>query len=129
MLKNYFFNKIISHLDIQPTNDQKHAIEIFCNFITNHESQIMIINGYAGTGKTTLIKAITLTLQEFNYPFVLLAPTGRAAKVLSSYCSHQAYTIHKFIYRQKSVDQFVFLNLIIIHTKKPFFVDESFINF
>lgn len=125
MLKNYFFDKIISHLDVQPTNDQKHAIEIFCNFITNHESQIMIINGYAGTGKTTLIKAITLTLQEFNYPFVLLAPTGRAAKVLSSYCSHQAYTIHKYIYRQKSVDQFIFELNYNQHKKAVFFVDEA----
>ena len=63
----------------------------------------MVVNGYAGTGKTTAISAVISLMKEYKTKCVLLAPTGRAAKVLSSYAGQQAYTIHKHIYRQKSV--------------------------
>jgi exodeoxyribonuclease-5 len=63
----------------------------------------MIVNGYAGTGKTTAVSAVIAAMTEFKTKCVLLAPTGRSAKVLSSYAGHPAYTIHKHIYRQKSV--------------------------
>lgn len=61
---------------------------------------IMILQGYAGTGKTSVVSALVKTLPLFNYKFMLMAPTGRAAKVLSSYTSRSAFTIHKIIYKQ-----------------------------
>ena len=72
------------------------------DFISS-DDDIMSVNGYAGTGKTTAMAAIIASMKELNTKCVLLAPTGRAAKVLSSYSGHQAFTIHKHIYRQKSV--------------------------
>ena len=67
------------------------------------DDDIMSVNGYAGTGKTTAMAAIIASMKQLKTKCVLLAPTGRAAKVLSSYAGHQAFTIHKHIYRQKSV--------------------------
>ena len=72
------------------------------DFISS-DDDIMSVNGYAGTGKTTAMAAIIASMKELKTKCVLLAPTGRAAKVLSSYAGHKAYTIHKHIYRQKSV--------------------------
>lgn len=63
---------------------------------------MFVLKGYAGTGKTSLVAAIVNTLLSFEYKVVLLAPTGRAAKVFSAYAGHSAFTIHKKIYRQKS---------------------------
>ncbi|MBE6217245.1 MAG: ATP-dependent endonuclease [Bacteroidales bacterium] len=71
-------------------------------FITS-DDDIMVVNGYAGTGKTTALSAIISVMKEYGTKCVLLAPTGRAAKVLSSYSGERAFTIHKHIYRQKSV--------------------------
>ena len=70
---------------------------------------IFIVNGYAGTGKTTVIAALVKTLRQHKTNVYLLAPTGRAAKIMSQYSSTQAYTIHKKIYKQKSalIDKFV----------------------
>ena len=72
------------------------------DFISS-DDDILSVNGYAGTGKTTAMAAIIASMKELKTKCVLLAPTGRAAKVLSSYSGHQAFTIHKHIYRQKSV--------------------------
>ena len=72
------------------------------DFISS-DDDIMSVNGYAGTGKTTTMAAIIASMKQLKTKCVLLAPTGRAAKVLSSYAGHQAFTIHKHIYRQKSV--------------------------
>ena len=72
-------------------------------FLTGDDGDILILNGYAGTGKTTAVASVVAALKEFEVPCVLLAPTGRAAKVLSMYTGQPAYTIHKQIYRQKSV--------------------------
>ena len=63
---------------------------------------IFLLKGYAGTGKTSMVSALVKTLDVFKIPTVLLAPTGRAAKVLSTYTGKSAFTIHKKIYRQKS---------------------------
>jgi exodeoxyribonuclease-5 len=63
-------------------------------------SDTILVTGYAGTGKTTVVRALVEALPLFNFRFVLLAPTGRAAKVLASYSSRKAFTIHKIIYRQ-----------------------------
>ena len=60
----------------------------------------MILQGYAGTGKTSIVSALVKTLPLFNYKYLLLAPTGRAAKVISAYTEKSAFTIHKIIYKQ-----------------------------
>ena len=73
------------------------------DFVSSDENDILVVNGYAGTGKTTAVSAVISVMKEFGTKCILLAPTGRAAKVLSSYAGQPAYTIHKHIYRQKSV--------------------------
>jgi exodeoxyribonuclease-5 len=75
-------------------------------FVTNVGSpqKVFIIGGYAGTGKTTALAALVRLLDDLKINLVLMAPTGRAAKVLSSYTGKSAFTIHKKIYRQKSHD-------------------------
>jgi exodeoxyribonuclease-5 len=86
-----------------PTSGQEKLIEKISKFIFGPDDRIFLIRGYAGTGKTTLVASLVKTLAEYKYKTVLLAPTGRAAKVLSSYSGFQAFTIHKRIYRQKKV--------------------------
>ena len=63
----------------------------------------MVLSGYAGTGKTSVVATVVKVLKGMGMKCVLLAPTGRSAKVLSSYAGQAAFTVHKHIYRQKSV--------------------------
>ena len=87
--------------DFSPT--QKTAVENFIRFFLDREEEgLFLLRGFAGTGKTSLVAAIVNALSELDYKVVLLAPTGRAAKVFAGYSGHAAYTIHKKIYRQKS---------------------------
>jgi len=82
-----------------PTADQLEAILLFCGFVDqNSSSSIFLLKGYAGTGKTTLIASWLKPLQKQGYKVVLMAPTGRAAKVMSTYAKTKANTIHKRIY-------------------------------
>ncbi len=90
-----------------PTIDQQELISRISTFIGNyfspdHRDDTLIIKGYAGTGKTSMVAALVKILPKIGLKAVLLAPTGRAAKVLAGYSGHQAFTIHKKIYRQKS---------------------------
>ena len=71
--------------------------------LSNDDRKVFMLCGYAGTGQTTIVSAIVRTMEQLGRKTVLLAPTGRAAKVLSSYAGQPAFTIHKHIYRQKSV--------------------------
>lgn len=125
MLNQFFFNELIKNLEYEATEDQNATLSAFTEFFFSPEQRIFILNGYAGTGKTTLIKSITKTLSNVKYPFVLLAPTGRAAKVLSNYCQQNAFTIHKFIYRQLSADEFRFVLNFNSVKEGIFFVDEA----
>lgn len=102
MLHDYVEKKLLSNFSFTPTEDQRDTFKELAKFITS-DDEIFIINGFAGTGKTTLIKAVIDTLASMETPYFLLAPTGRAAKVLANYTSKTAYTIHKKIYRQRSV--------------------------
>lgn len=104
MLSDHITSQIYRNFVFTPTFGQKKIIESFAEFISVDDySSIFMINGYAGTGKTTLVGAITDSLKSLNINVVLLAPTGRAAKVMSGYCSKRAHTIHRKIYRQKSL--------------------------
>jgi len=94
-----------AHLDYELTSDQDAMLRRCASFLLSDEGDILVVNGFAGTGKTTAIAAVVEALAEMKIKSVLLAPTGRAAKVLSSYTGRQAYTIHKHIYRQRSVGE------------------------
>jgi exodeoxyribonuclease-5 len=113
MLKKHISLSICKELKFEPTTDQKFAIDELSDYLTSSKNDsIFLLKGYAGTGKTTLVSAIVASLAEMEIKTVLLAPTGRAAKVLSYYCKQSAHTIHKKIYRQKSLtDGFGVFNL------------------
>jgi exodeoxyribonuclease-5 len=96
-------SQIYAKLLYQPTNNQKKIVESFAEYLIEGDSStIFVLNGYAGTGKTTLVAAIVAALKYIGIRCVLLAPTGRAAKVLSHYSGEKALTIHKHIYREKT---------------------------
>lgn len=100
---DFLYEKFRGHLEFEPTECQDRFLRQMGEFLTGDDGDIMVLNGYAGTGKTTAVSAVIAGLAELKVPCVLLAPTGRAAKVLSLYSGCQAYTIHKHIYRQKAV--------------------------
>ncbi len=103
MIHSHIENILEQKLGHQPTDDQLTAMKALALFIVgNTNDSIFLLTGYAGTGKTSLISAVVHTLDNFKIESVLLAPTGRAAKVLASYTGRASYTIHKHIYRQKS---------------------------
>ncbi len=95
--------KILQQFGFPPTQEQAHALKVFAEFLTDRDPHaVMILRGSAGTGKTTLSGAIVRTLKEIHQKVMLLAPTGRAAKVFSLNSGSPAYTIHRRIYREKS---------------------------
>ena len=99
----FLYSSFLSHFQHQPTSCQENLLRKVADFVSSDDADILVVNGYAGTGKTTAISSVISSLKEFKTKCVLLAPTGRAAKVLSSYAGQPAFTIHKHIYRQKSV--------------------------
>lgn len=95
--------KILQQFGFPPTQEQANALDVFARFLTDRNPQVvMILRGSAGTGKTSLSGAIVRTLQSIRQKVMLLAPTGRAAKVFSQNSGTPAYTIHRRIYREKS---------------------------
>ena len=103
MLKKHIKEQICLNLGFVPTAGQKSLAGKLADFITQgEEDALFLLKGYAGTGKTSMLNALVKTLDAFKFQTILLAPTGRAAKVLASYTGKSAYTIHKKIYRQKS---------------------------
>ena len=100
---DFLYSGFISKFAYEPTECQERLLRCVADFVSSDEDDILVVNGYAGTGKTTAIASVISVLKEYKTKCVLLAPTGRAAKVLSSYAGQSAYTIHKHIYRQKSV--------------------------
>jgi exodeoxyribonuclease-5 len=104
MLLTRLVDITIRNIGFEPTEGQVEAAKSLAGLaIHPNPGRCLLLKGYAGTGKTSLIAAYVKSLSEYKIPIVLLAPTGRAAKVLSSYCGYPAYTIHKYIYRQKSM--------------------------
>ncbi len=93
---------LIRNFGFEPTNDQRAALKGLSGFcLSTNASEVFLLKGYAGTGKTTLIKTLVKTLPTYKRKTMLLAPTGRAAKVMSQYTGKAAFTIHKYIYRPK----------------------------
>ena len=119
---------LIQQFSHQATKQQEEVFEILSEFLyTFAEESCFILKGYAGTGKTTIISALVKSLSRLQKRSVLLAPTGRAAKVMSSYSGRNALTIHKKIYRKKnaaSLDM-SFTLAENIHENTLFIVDEA----
>ena len=100
---DFLYSGFISRMNHEPTTCQDALLRQVAEFVSSDDEDILVVNGYAGTGKTTAVSAVISVLDDYKVKSVLLAPTGRAAKVLSGYSGRSAYTIHKHIYRQKSV--------------------------
>ena len=118
----------ISQLRYIPNEQQRELITRLARFVLNgKDTDLFLLTGYAGTGKTSLVGALVRTLHALNFKTVLLAPTGRAAKVFSRYAAHPAYTIHRKIYRQQrfSPDMRGFLAGNNTHRDTLFIVDEA----
>ena len=130
MLQNAsdFHKELLNKFSYQPTTKQSKLFSLLVDFLfSKNEKSLFLLKGYAGTGKTTTISTLVSSLWKINQKSVLLAPTGRAAKVISVYSKKQAFTIHKKIYFPKkmpngSVD-FVLQNNK--HTNTIFIVDEA----
>ena len=103
MINNYLERQIKENFPYQPTSEQEIAIKSLSEFLLSSCNEaVFLLRGYAGTGKTSLVGALVRTLDQLQQKSILLAPTGRAAKVFSAYAGHPAFTIHKKIYRQQS---------------------------
>nr|NQU92225.1 AAA family ATPase [Bacteroidota bacterium] len=121
-------NLIFQHFPFKPTQGQRILILALAEFICNRQPQeAFLFKGYAGTGKTTILSALVKAMQAVGVGTVLLAPTGRAAKVLASYSGRQAFTIHKKIYqpRTRSDGNFFMHRLANFHKNTIFIVDEA----
>jgi len=95
---------LVNKFPYTPTDGQLKLFAQVDKFLNEKERPVLLIKGYAGTGKTTVVSALTKVLPLFNFKYSLLAPTGRAAKVMSSYAERMAFTIHKKIYKQTAED-------------------------
>ena len=128
MLSDYFIQRLSENLPYVPTEEQAGLVARLAEFLwDDNVPSVFVIKGYAGTGKTSLVGALVKTLETFERACVLLAPTGRAAKVFASYAAHPAYTIHKKIYRQRAfTGDFTGFQLAHNAHKNTFFiVDEA----
>lgn len=129
-MSNHFFNKILSEkFRFEPTVSQAEGFEKIAYFLSEApEGSLLLIKGYAGTGKTTLIGHLVQQLGHIRKKSVLMAPTGRAAKVLSAYAGKKALTIHKKIYFPKADSSGAGVQFTLKenkHTHTVFIVDES----
>lgn len=128
MIQTYLGQQIKTNFPYKPTFEQENVVKMLADFLFSRKSEgLFLLKGYAGTGKTSLIGALVKTLDQLEQKCILLAPTGRAAKVFSHYAGHPAYTIHKKIYRQRSfsneMDNFSINENLHQHTL--FIVDEA----
>ena len=98
----FLYDEFLRRFPYEPTPCQDRLLRDLGEFLTGDDADILVVNGYAGTGKTTALAAVVSTFTELHTPCILMAPTGRAAKVLSGYTGRPASTVHKQIYRQKS---------------------------
>ncbi len=128
MINSHLSRQIRQNFPHTPTNEQLFALNILADFLLSaNENSALLLKGYAGTGKTSLVGALVKTMSGLKQKSILLAPTGRAAKVLSNYAGQQAFTIHKKIYRQDafSNDLSAFHPSDNLHKDTLFIVDEA----
>lgn len=128
MIQKHFSEIVIKKFGFELSPSQKEVVEKFVDFFfTKDDNSIFLLKGYAGTGKTSLVAAIVNAMISLKYKVVLLAPTGRAAKVFALYSGYSAFTIHKKIYRQKSTADGEGIFSLGFNTLSDaiFFVDEA----
>jgi exodeoxyribonuclease-5 len=129
MVNSYLEDIILQHFPHNPTDDQIAALRILSEFLFSNTDSgtLLLLKGYAGTGKTSLVGALVKALDSLKQKTILLAPTGRAAKVFSLYAGHKALTIHKKIYCQKgfSNEPTGFVLTENLHKDTLFIVDEA----
>ena len=128
MLSKFFFEQIKNNFQYEPTSEQYQVLEKWSDFLFDrNNNSLFLLKGYAGTGKSSLVGAVVKTLNELKQKSVLLAPTGRAAKVFSAYSGQNAYTIHKKIYKLKefSNEPSGFVLSDNLHKHTLFIVDEA----
>jgi len=126
MLQNFIAARIKDQLPFEPTEQQSYLLESLGEFLmSTDDSKVFLLRGYAGTGKTSVVSALVRALNELNQKTMLLAPTGRAAKVIAGYSGFPAFTIHKRIYRQKSMAEFRFQLADNLFNHTLFIVDEA----
>jgi len=126
MLQNFIASRILDQLPFEPTEQQTQLLDALGVFLMSTDKEkVFLLRGYAGTGKTSVVSALVRALNELKQKTVLLAPTGRAAKVIAGYSGFQAFTIHKKIYRQKSMSEFRFQLADNLNTHTLFIVDEA----
>lgn len=126
MLEDFIIGRIKAELPFEPNAEKEGLLAALGSFLVRRdEKKAFILRGYAGTGKTSVMSALVRALEGLKQPCVLLAPTGRAAKVLSRYSGAPAYTIHKKIYRQNQLGVEAFSLSDNLHKGTLFIVDES----
>jgi exodeoxyribonuclease-5 len=128
MINSFFLEQVKKNFPYTPTAEQDSALEALNGFLFDRNSELLfLLKGYAGTGKSSLVGALVKTMTELKQKSVLLAPTGRAAKVFAAYAGQNAYTIHKKIYRQKvfSNEPAGFVLADNLHKHTLFIVDEA----
>ena len=126
MLEDFIIARIKAELPFEPNEEKEGLFRALGAFLVSRDAQkAFILKGYAGTGKTSVISALVRAMQALKQPCVLLAPTGRAARVLSRYSGEQAYTIHKKIYRQNQLGMEAFSLCDNLHRNTLFIVDEA----
>lgn len=126
MLTDFIISRIKAELPFEPNEEKGALFEVLGAFLVSTERQkAFILRGYAGTGKTSVVSALVRALEKLRQPCVLLAPTGRAAKVIARYSGRPAYTIHKYIYRQSQLGTEAFTLSDNLHRHTLFIVDEA----
>ena len=128
MRQENIYNLLTKNLGYMPTQDQSDCMRLLSGFVADNTNDVIfLMTGYAGTGKTSVVASLAATLNTLRQKSVLLAPTGRAAKVLRSYTGMEAYTVHRKIYRQKSATDGVgkFVLDRNLHKETYFIVDEA----
>ena len=126
MLEDFIIGRIKAELPFEPNEEKEGLFKALGAFLVSREARkAFILRGYAGTGKTSVMSALVRALAGLKQPCILLAPTGRAAKVLSRYSGFPAYTIHKQIYRQNQLGSESFSLSDNLHRNTLFIVDEA----
>ncbi len=126
MLEDFLISRIKSELPFEPNEEKAGLFKALGAFLVSRvPRKAFVLSGYAGTGKTSVVSALVRTLASLKQSYVLLAPTGRAAKVLSRYSGSQAYTIHKKIYRQNRLGVEAFSLSDNLHKHTLFIIDEA----
>lgn len=126
MLTDFIISRIKAELPFEPNEEKEGLFQSLASFLVSRDARkAFILRGYAGTGKTSVVSALIRAMESLKQPCVLLAPTGRAAKVLSRYAGVPAYTIHKKIYRQNQLGVEAFSLCDNRHVRTLFIVDEA----